>query len=147
MKQRIPTFGGGVKVVRTSPADATKGATVGLDLYDPSGNLVQWSDILNPAVTPTTFNGTSDDVSEGQWNLYFTNQRAQDAVGAILTNSSNITLTYDSTAHTIVADFANQSANLALLGPASGSAAKPTFRAITNADLPQYVRNLGCMGF
>lgn len=117
MKQRIPTFGGGVKVVRTSPADATKGATVGVDLYDPSGNLVQWSDILNPAVTPTTFNGTSDDVPEGQWNLYFTNQRAQDAVGATLTNTANITLTYDGVGHTIKAD-------LTTITPTSGGSLK-----------------------
>lgn len=94
MKQRLPTFGGGVKVVNTAPSNATKGATVGTDLYDPSGKLVQWSDILNPAVTSTAFNGTSDDVPEGQFNLYFTNRRAQDALAAIIANGNSITWTY-----------------------------------------------------
>lgn len=36
----------------------------------------------------------------------------------------------------VAAAFANQSANVALVGPASGSAATPTFRALVNADLP-----------
>lgn len=107
MKQRLPTMGGGYKIYRTNP-DATKGAQVGVDLYDPSGGLVQWADILNPpTVQQQGFNGTSDDVSEGQFNLYFTNQRAQDAVGAILTNSSNVTLAYNGVAHSITADLTN----------------------------------------
>lgn len=36
----------------------------------------------------------------------------------------------------VASGFANQSANLAMVGPASGSAAGPSFRALVNADLP-----------
>lgn len=38
-------------------------------------------------------------------NLYFTNERAQDAVGGILTNTSQINLTYNDTLNTISATF------------------------------------------
>jgi hypothetical protein len=40
------------------------------------------------------------------------------------------------TTGTLTAALANQSANVVLAGPASGSAAAPTFRALVNADLP-----------
>jgi hypothetical protein len=79
-------------------AGATKGAQVGVNLTDPQGNLVKWSDILNVATTPgggSSSITTTDDLDEGAFNLYFTDRRAQDAVGAILDNTSNITLTYD----------------------------------------------------
>ena len=108
MKQRLPTVGGGYKIYRSDP-DATKGAQVGVDLKAPDGSLVKWADILNPPASQeqANFNGTSDDVPEGQFNLYFTNERAQDAVGLILQNSANVTLTYNDTANTITADLTN----------------------------------------
>lgn len=53
------------------------------------------ADVLGPAST--------DDVPEGVTNLYFTNERAQDAVGAILLDSSSINFTYDDGANTITA--------------------------------------------
>lgn len=37
----------------------------------------------------------TDDINEGATNLYFTDERAQDAVGTILTDSSSIDFTYD----------------------------------------------------
>jgi len=40
-------------------------------------------------------------------NLYFTNERAQDAVGNILTNTATINLTYNDAGNTITADFAS----------------------------------------
>lgn len=45
----------------------------------------------------------SDDIAEGSTNLYFSNERAQDAVGTILTDSSKIDFTYDDVANTISA--------------------------------------------
>jgi hypothetical protein len=45
----------------------------------------------------------SDDISEGSTNLYFTNERAQDAVGTILTDSSSVDFTYNDGANTITA--------------------------------------------
>lgn len=38
------------------------------------------------------------------------------------------------------------SANTVFAGPTSGSSAAPSFRALVAADIPQYFRNLGCMG-
>jgi len=45
--------------------------------------------------------GTTDDVTEGSANLYFTTERVDDQVAALLTEGSNITLTYDDTAGTL----------------------------------------------
>jgi len=46
----------------------------------------------------------TDDLSEGITNLYFTNERAQDAVGGILTDTTSIDFTYNDGANTITAD-------------------------------------------
>lgn len=77
---------------------ATDGAQVGVNLYGPDGSVItnaQWNALTKPSSSSSTiFNGTTDDVEEGQWNLYFTPRRAQDAVGAILQNTANITLAY-----------------------------------------------------
>ena len=45
--------------------------------------------------------GTSDDVTEGSTNLYFTAERVDDQVNTLLTAGSNVTLTYDDTAGTL----------------------------------------------
>lgn len=77
--------------------NATNGAQIGVNLWDASGNLItqaQWNALSSASSSAATFNGTTDDVNEGQWNLYFTIPRAQDAVGAILQNSANVTLSY-----------------------------------------------------
>jgi hypothetical protein len=47
--------------------------------------------------------GTTDVVTEGVTNLYFTNERAQDAIGNILTDSSTIDFTYDDSGNSISA--------------------------------------------
>ena len=50
----------------------------------------------------TAFSGKdTDDLTEGSTNLYFTNERVDDQVNALLTAGSNITLTYDDTAGTL----------------------------------------------
>lgn len=46
---------------------------------------------------------TTDTLPEGVTNLYFTNERAQDAVGGILTDSATIDFTYDDAGNTITA--------------------------------------------
>ena len=45
--------------------------------------------------------GTTDDVTEGATNLYFTTERVDDQVAALLTAGSNVTLTYDDVAGTL----------------------------------------------
>jgi hypothetical protein len=47
--------------------------------------------------------GDSDDITEGSTNLFFTNERAQDAVGGSLVDSSSIDFTYNDVAGTITA--------------------------------------------
>lgn len=45
--------------------------------------------------------GTTDDVTEGSTNLYFTAERVDDQVNTLLTAGSNVTLTYDDAAGTL----------------------------------------------
>lgn len=79
------------------------------------GEVLEWdgSDWV-PAVIPsapvTSVNGqtgvvvlTTTDINEGT-NLYFTDERAQDAVGNILTDTATVDFTYDDGANTISAD-------------------------------------------
>ncbi len=75
--------------------NATQGAQFGVNIWDPSGNLVAWPLATStPSTGESNFDGTTDDVDEGQFNLYFTNLRAQNAVGGILQNTGSILLTY-----------------------------------------------------
>ncbi len=53
--------------------------------------------------------------------------------GTVLSSTPSSAVT---TTGTVTTSLANQSANEVLAGPASGSAAAPTFRALGNADLP-----------
>jgi hypothetical protein len=47
---------------------------------------------------------TTDNLTEGTTNLYFSNERAQDAVGTILTDTAEIDFTYNDVSNTITAD-------------------------------------------
>jgi hypothetical protein len=70
----------------------------------------------------------SDDISEGGANQYFTEERAQDAVGNNLVDSSTIDLTYDDGANTITADYIgelNDNSDVTISSP-------------TNLDVLQY---------
>ena len=53
--------------------------------------------------TEFSLNADTDDVSEGSTNLYFTDERAQDAVATAISNGThtNITITYDDGANSI----------------------------------------------
>lgn len=46
---------------------------------------------------------SSDNIIEGTINLFFTNERAQDAVGAILTDTASVDFTYNDVGNTITA--------------------------------------------
>ena len=72
----------------------------GLSMFygtDDSGNL-GWQPQGLPGFV------TTDQLPEGTVNLYFTDERAQDAVGAALSDSSNVTLTYDDATPAITGD-------------------------------------------
>ncbi|KZC17011.1 hypothetical protein RHOFW510R12_01545 [Rhodanobacter sp. FW510-R12] len=94
-----------VPVHRTSPTQsvlidpaATVGAQIGVNLLLPDGTvgtLAQLAALFGSTATAGTGTiTTTDDLEEGQWNLWFTSRRAQDAVGGILANSTNVTLAY-----------------------------------------------------
>lgn len=145
--QLVQLFRNESKSVRVDTT-ATNGAVIGTNLWDASGNLItqaQWNALSSPSSTgSSSFSGTTDDVDEGQYNLYFTDRRAQDAVGAILENTSNITLTYvDGTS--IKADLTEpgnsgvgtlQAITIDVYGRITGH------RAPTTDDLPQGATNL-----
>jgi len=60
----------------------------GLDVNQSNGDVV-------------TIDMTTDVVSEGSSNLYFTNERVDDRVAALLVAGTNVGLTYDDTANTL----------------------------------------------
>lgn len=86
--------------------DATEGATVGRDLHWPDGSTVTEAQLRNSTSSgpPSSGASTTDEVDEGQFNFYFTTQRAQDAVGSILTDTDTIDFTYNGTTHVVKAD-------------------------------------------
>jgi hypothetical protein len=82
----------------------------------------------------------TDDINEGVTNLYFTDERAQDAVGSILTDSATIDFTYDDGAGTITAIVIDSSITDAKI--ASGiDAAKLADGSVSNVEL-QYINSL-----
>jgi hypothetical protein len=72
---------------------ATVGAQIGVNLLLPDGTLAKMSDF---GATPSAGSSidTTDDVDEGSYHLYFTDLRAQDAVGGILVDTATIDFTY-----------------------------------------------------
>lgn len=50
---------------------------------------------------------TTDNLTEGASALYFTNERAQDAVGGMLTDANGLVLTYDDAGATITPSYAS----------------------------------------
>lgn len=92
--------------------DATEDRTI--TFKNASGTVAFTSDIPS----------TTDGLSEGSSNLYFTNERAEDAIGAILTDTATVDLTYadnGASAGTLSADVILKSSNSYLLS-ASGLA-------------------------
>lgn len=95
-------------VVRVTDASADSAIISGTAsyIYDGSGYV-----LLKAGDEVLSVNGEtgavvldSDDVSEGSSNLYYTDERAQDAVGTILTDSDTLDFTYDDGTPTISAD-------------------------------------------
>ena len=71
-----------------------------------AGKLLGWDGTQWEEVAPAT----SDTVAEGSNNFYFTDERAQDAAAAMITNAthSNITVSYDDNANTLAFSAAAQ---------------------------------------
>jgi hypothetical protein len=88
--------------------DALGGATLGENLFY-QGKVLDPKLILNSIVQAqaqqqSAGDQTTDTVIEGRSNKYFTNERAQDAIAAMLQDSANIVLVYDDGANTLTPD-------------------------------------------
>ena len=69
------------------------GTNIGLTYNDAANTLT---------ITANGLTGsTTDNLTEGTTNLYFTNERAQDAIGSLLVAGTNIALTYNDAANTL----------------------------------------------
>lgn len=96
-----------VRVTDTTPGFLFKKITAGngiaKDVLNPSGEE-ELEISIDPGVVYDKVLDTSDDIAEGASNLFFTNERAQDAVGSALTDTASIDFTYNDGANTITAD-------------------------------------------
>lgn len=97
----------------------------------------------------------TDDVGEGSANLYFTDERAQDAVGAALTDTAEIDFTYDDGANEISAQLnanavawskLNQTAGYSVLGKQSTGTGDVTYMT-ASADNQLLMRTSNVLGF
>jgi hypothetical protein len=90
----------------TIDLDALGGATLGENVFW-QGKVLDPNLVLNSAGGQTVVVGgdqTTDTVYEGASHLYFTIERAQDAVGTILGNTDDIVLLYDDDTPAITAE-------------------------------------------
>ena len=85
---------------------------------------------------------TTDDIGEGASNLYFTDERAEDAVGGILTDSATIDLTYNDAGNTISASIVANSIDNSFISPiAAIDATKIADGSVTSTEF-QYINSL-----
>lgn len=121
------------KTVRTEISTAQTAAQSYADglavNYDPAGSAAQ---ALTDAQTYADAL-TTDDVSEGVTNLYYTEERVQDVIGSTVQAGSNITVTYDDAAGTFTIDAASGY---------DGSSFSTDFASKTTDDLSEGVTNL-----
>lgn len=91
----------------------------------------------------TSFSGKdTDDLSEGVTNLYFTTERAQDATGAMATNSAKVSLTYDDGLNTLTPDIIAGSLVDADINASAGiDASKLADGSVSNTEL-QFINSL-----
>lgn len=122
-------------IVRTGTGTATtRTLTAGTGISISDGDGVAG----NPVITSTlSASFTTDDLPEGVTNKYFTDERAQDAVGNILTDTTTIDLTYNDAGNTISADIQPLSITNSLIS-ASAAIAYSKLNltgSIVNADI------------
>jgi hypothetical protein len=145
MKLRVPLYGSANKIVWVDD-EATKGAVAGLNLFLSDGKTLVTDDMLTGGSSggATATLTTTDDLNEGAYHLYFTSRRAQDAVGGIVGDSANVTLTYTG-GTSLVADLTDVTVT------SGGSLKKRTFdakgrlsqeSAATTDDLAEGATNL-----
>jgi hypothetical protein len=98
MKVKVPIYGTAPAKATYVEQGATVGAQIGVSLLMPDGTLATTAKLAalfgSGAATGGDTLNTTDDLDEGQWHLWFTDRRAQDAVGSILTDTDTIDLAY-----------------------------------------------------
>lgn len=143
---KVPLFGNVAKAV-TVEAGATVGAMIGTNLLMPDGSVAttaKLATLFRAGTTAPSGLTSTDDLDEGRFNLWFTDRRAQDAVGALLTDTGTISLDYVS-GTTIAAslnDLADSGTGAALVkltrdskGRISGTSAATTSDLTEKANL------------
>ena len=90
-----PTENAGIEVNRGNQNKTAIRWNETTDKWQFTNNGITYQDIGSLA------SSTTDDLSEGTTNLYFTNERAQDALAAALVGGTNVSIVYDDTANTI----------------------------------------------
>lgn len=84
----------------------------------------------------------TDNISEGATNKYFTDERAEDAVGGILTDTSTIDLTYNDAGNTITADILANSITNSLISPTAAiDASKIADGSVSNSEF-QFINSV-----
>src|SRR5262245_29299366 len=83
----LPAFAADYSIDSFPVTDSSTDQLCGWD--DSAGDSI----CFTPTEVKTLLAYTTSDISEGS-NLYFTNERAEDAIGAILTDSATIDFTY-----------------------------------------------------
>lgn len=83
---RLPVAGSRTRTARVDP-NATFGATVGYNLFDLEGNLVDLDALVAEAIADgggSAANGdlTTDDIAEGRSRLYYTEERVDAEIAA-----------------------------------------------------------------
>ncbi len=106
-----PTENAGIEIERGSSTNKTliwnetdDKWTVGSERFDAGSIYSTFTGNLTGDVTGTVSsiaNHDTDSLSEGSSNLYFTDERVDDRVNALLTEGTNVSLTYDDTANTL----------------------------------------------
>ena len=82
--------------------------TLGLEnVPDAGGGTLQRTQFDTKGRKTGTSAADTDDLAEGATNLYFTPERAQDAVGAMVDDSADVTLVYDDAVPSLTANLTN----------------------------------------
>jgi hypothetical protein len=126
----LPSYVDDVEEYANLAAFPVSGETGKIYVALDTNKTYRWTGSVYVEISPSDVNSvngqtgvvvlTTTNVAEGT-NLYFTDERAQDAVGGILTNGGAISFTYDDVANEITADVNNDSiTNVDLANMASG---------------------------
>ncbi len=144
----LSNLGGTLSIAKGGTGQTTANASLNAFLPSQTSNSGK---VLSTDGTNTswiTISGAltdTDGLAEGATNLYFTNERSQDAVGNILTDSSTIDFTYDDTGNTITASVIPSGIAITDLSGTlpinRGGTGQTTANAALNALLPSQTGN------